>query len=376
MSDFGSLLRSFREQCKDSSTGRRLTQEKLGDFLFDEMGVHYSGAAVSDWERNESRINANERLLLLSLVKILKQHGGVQSPADADRLLEAGNYRALNQLEKEELFPGLFEADDPPAPESASKESYSYLQSLLRDIFFISASEFEEIMDKARKGPSPVWPRMTVALIRKFTDRLSVFDVLRAILWVWIWVIAYWLVAPSLQRPPTNGTVVQSMVLYTIGSLILPLLIGAMTGAGGKEFWKEKGLSRSPVLHLYVHQGAYVGFHVGYFVIFVLTSVQNLIGAQAAWVEFMKIALPIAVGYAGAHLIPYNLWLAYGRLRFKDGGIFFVFALLGPLWAWFFIEFHSTLTSPVMGAVLLLAAMTLLVVNEAEKQRRLGRTRN
>jgi hypothetical protein len=36
---------------------------------------------------------------LISLVKILKQHGGIRIPGEANLLLEAGNFRALNQYE-------------------------------------------------------------------------------------------------------------------------------------------------------------------------------------------------------------------------------------------------------------------------------------
>ncbi|NOH01146.1 MAG: helix-turn-helix transcriptional regulator [Chloroflexi bacterium] len=372
MNEFGKLLRFYREQCRDPSTGKRLTQERLGDLLFDEIGVHYSGAAVSDWERNESRINADDWLLLLSLVKILKQYGGIKSPEDADRLLESGNYRALNPLEKADLFPGPFEADDSPAPPPVSRESPSNLQFLFKDISGVSRAEFKEILNQARSGPQPAWPRVAVTVIRKFTDRISAFDVLRAILWVWIWIVAYWLVAPSLQWALIKeADAVQTAILYAIGSLILPPLIGAMTGTGKKGFWREKGLSSSLVLHLYVHQGAYVGFHVGYFFMFLFTSVQNLLGAQTAiWSEFIKAAFPIAVGYAGALLIPYNLWLAYGQLRLKDGGIFFVFVLLGPLWAWFFLEFYPVFASPVLGALVILAAMTILAASEARKNRK------
>ena len=163
----------------------------------------------------------------------------------------------------------------------------------------------------------------------------------------------------------------QTVVLYAIGSMILPLVIGAMTNTGKKTFWKEKELSRSAALHLYTYQGAYVGFHAGYFIVFLFTFIQNLFGTQTIpWVEGIKILIPIVISYLGAQLIPYNLWRAYKRLDLRDGGIFFVFVLLGPFWAWFFLEFYKILISPILGAVIILTAVTILVIQQTRKVRR------
>lgn len=364
MNDFGKQLRIFREQSKDPQTGRRLSQEKLGALLFDEIGIGYTGAAVSEWELGKSRIGADDRALLLSLIKILKRCGGIKFAAEADRLLEAGNFRALNQAEREKQFPPQPEANDPPSDSGESGPLFRYFSPL------IPTAEFDAIWREAQKGPAPALPHAAAAILRKITDRASARDYLRAMLWLWIWMLAYFLVAPSLQWTlMTGANAWHTVSIYALGSLALPPLIGAMTGAGKNEFWREKGLSRSPVLHLYVHQGAFIGFHVGYFLMFLLTSFQNLLGAQpATWVEFLKMGFPVAIGYAGAQLIPHNLWRAYGRLHWRDGGIFFIFALLGPLWALFFLMFFETITSPVMGAVVILLAMTLLAAWEARKR--------
>ncbi len=81
------------------------------------MGGHYTGAAVSDWEHGKSKIDASHRLVLTSLIKILKRHGGIKTLADANLLLESGNYRPLNDSEKKEIFPeGVYQvsSSDPP----------------------------------------------------------------------------------------------------------------------------------------------------------------------------------------------------------------------------------------------------------------------
>lgn len=369
MSNFGKQLRIFREQSRDPKSGKRLTQEALVNALEEMIGIRYTGAAVSDWERNASKINVDDRLLLLSLIKILKQYGGIKTSADANLLLESGNYRGLNPLEREDLFPGEMMRDDPPHPTPVSDDSNSTHRSWLDEHPYFGFESLRETINAESEGPHPIWPRVVASLIRKTTDRITALDVLRAIFWVWIFVIAYFLISPSLQWSNMAGSnVFKTVVLYAIGSIILPPMIGEMTNTGRKVFWKEKELSHSTVLHLYVHQGAYVGFHVGYFIIFLLTFIQNLFGTQTiTWVDGIKIIIPITVSYLGAQLIPYNLWRAFGRLHLKDGGIFFIFILLGPFWAWFFFEFYKILISPIIGAVVILSAVTILAIQQVKK---------
>jgi len=105
---FGQSLRYYRRQCRDLIRGGLLTQERLGELMGDAMGdTGYSGAAISDWERDKSKINADERLVLVSLVKILHQFGGLSTPIEADELLRSGNYRGLNDTERQQAFPLL-----------------------------------------------------------------------------------------------------------------------------------------------------------------------------------------------------------------------------------------------------------------------------
>lgn len=366
MNNFGKQLRFFRNQSEDPKTGKHLTQEFLANSLYEEMGIQYTGAAVSDWERGESKINADDRPLLLSLVKILKRYGGIKSSSEADQLLESGNYRALNQTEKADIFSSGTKIGTFPLVVPIIAKPQSYIHFLLGDQIL---KEIKESTHEAHEGPRPGWPRVIVSLIRKTTAHITTFDIFRTIVWLWIWVLAYLLVTPSLQwSHMTEKNILQTVILYTIGSLILPMIIGAMTHASRKEFWGNKELSHPLFLHLYAYLGSYTGFHVGYFIAILFTSVQNLLAAEpATWIEFLKLLLPIVIGYSGAQLIPYNLWLAYGRLNMRDGCVLFVFILLGPLWACFFLEFYKILISPLIGAIIILAAITLVLAYEARK---------
>src|SRR5215208_1920685 len=97
MIEFGKQLRKFRHQCSDpKSPHGKLTQEKFGELVGGDLGISYSGAAISDWERGKSRIHADDRLVLIALINILHECEGLKTAEQANRLLEAGNYRALD----------------------------------------------------------------------------------------------------------------------------------------------------------------------------------------------------------------------------------------------------------------------------------------
>lgn len=364
--NFGKQLRVFRLQTTNPQTQKPLSQQKLGEYLGSELGDYgFSGAAVSDWELNKSKLDADSRLVLLSLIKVLNQYGGIRSISDANLLLESGNYRALNPQEMTSLFPNEPAETEDPSP------SYSNLQFLLERLNFISPTEYRQMALEAEKGPPPYQPRLIVSLLNKATRQITPQQVFRTILWAWIWLLTYFFVAPSLNLESANTeNLLYSLGLYTIGTLIIPPLIGGMTNTDAASFWKEQGVSNRLTLRLYVHQGAYVGFHVGYFFVFLFSFFQDVFDFHTtSLIMAINTIIPITVAYAGAQLVPYNLWRAYGRLHIRDGGIFFFFALLGPLWAWFFLEFYKILTSRYLGAVVLLLAMTLVVWIQTKSDR-------
>ena len=105
MTRFGSLLRVHRRQCRDSLRGGMLTQERLGELLGNALGhAGYSGAAVSDWERDKSKIDEDDRPVLLALISVLVECHGLRTLAEANALLYAGNYRALDGEEQATIF--------------------------------------------------------------------------------------------------------------------------------------------------------------------------------------------------------------------------------------------------------------------------------
>lgn len=363
MSDFGILFRSFRESCRDPDfPARRLPQQKFGELLGRELGMFqgYSGTAVSDWERGKSKIHADDRFILVAIIKLLYQHGGIKTMKDADSLLEAGNYRALNTEEIYRIFQETPSAEHSQT-ESGEKTFEVSSLSWLADMLSISQKELKQMLDEARKGPEPSWPRVLASLMRKATAQLSLS--MSTILWIAVWLLTIWLISPSLRFPfATYNSAFFALCIYAGASLSIPLLIGALVNTKSSEYWSRQSGVSSFLLRLYTYQGAGVGFNVGYFLMLPLSLVRHYLGFEPAiWIEILAATTSVVLGSMGAHIVPHNLWLAFKRLTLKDGGIFFVVALMGPLWAFFFLEFYSTLLHPVLGIVVILLALSGVV---------------
>jgi len=207
------------------------------------------------------------------------------------------------------------------------------------------------MLAKAQDGPPPFWPRAMVAIFRRFSDRFSASNVLIFILWVWVWWLSWALIIPSLRWPFVNPEeALWSVIFYSSGSIVIPALIGAFTNTKDNEFWQKNVSVPRLNLRLYTYQGASVGFHVGYFFVFMIGLLgYNLGFSNALWLEFVAMTIPVTLGYASARLIPYNLFIAYKRLSLRDGTIFFVFFLFGPVWGYFFLESYDILLTRALG---------------------------
>ncbi len=102
MSGFGVLLKKHRHHSRDLKSGRPLTQERLAELLSLKARVEgYSGSTVSNWERGVNQIRRDDRHILVALIAVLHQAGGIQTQEQANQILLAGNYRSLD---KEELI--------------------------------------------------------------------------------------------------------------------------------------------------------------------------------------------------------------------------------------------------------------------------------
>jgi hypothetical protein len=367
---FGDALRAFRQASNDlDRLNKRLSQERLGELIGHELGGGgFTGAAVSDWERGESKISADDRNVLLALIKVLHACGGLKTLTEANDFLKLGNYRILDDNEAQKIF--LEEIPDGLAQSAYEETSKSNIPFLIENFFAISEEELKMLIAKAKEeGPDPWWPRALAALMRKASERFSIS--VAAILWVWVGLVAWWLIAPSLRLPfADQSEMLLSMEKYVIGSLVIPLAIGLLVNTKANEYWKQQSGVSPFLLRLYTYQGAGIGFNLGYFFVYPFALVGYYLNFDSSvWAEIAAVAAGLILGNMGARVVPHNLWRAYGRLKFSDGAIFFVVAFLGPLWGFFFLEFYSILLAPITGISVILLAVTIIVIQTTRRSK-------
>ncbi|MFC1878685.1 hypothetical protein ACFLZW_02115 [Chloroflexota bacterium] len=162
MSDFGKLLRYYRERCMDLERGKRLTQERLGELILQEMGTGNTGSAISEWERGKSQINKDHRLVLTSLIKVLYKCEGLKTLDEAQALLSIGNYRQLDNAEIEQIFPGSHDGN--PSSEMTLKQRSPFL-SLFQPLVSSFNEAVEMLQASTTEGPPPHWPRVPIAAV-------------------------------------------------------------------------------------------------------------------------------------------------------------------------------------------------------------------
>jgi hypothetical protein len=329
-----------------------------------------TGAAVSDWERGESTISVEDRSILIAVIKVLYRCGGIRTRDDANQLLESGDYRALNGREIQEIFGNILEEPSDEKSNIGQQLPKSFFSLLVEYLFAISETELQESLAKAEEGPFPVWPRKLAVLMRKISERISFSP--KTVLWMGIWGIAWWLIAPSMRWPFENRVVaLEAIGMYVVGSLVVPLLIGTLVDTKHSEYWQAQGLADSRLLRLYTYQGAGIGFNLGYFFVIPLVLIRHYLNlGPSIWLEIIAVTLGLVLGNMSARVVPHNLWLAYRRLHFTDGAIFFVVAFIGPLWGIFFLEYYPVLLTPLWGSTVILIALLLFILIAVQQSKR------
>jgi hypothetical protein len=330
----------------------------------------FSGASVSNWERGENSIRAEDRKVLVTLIRVLHEYGGIKTPEDADQLLEAGYYRPLNKEETHEVF-GATTAEPNLEEVALDQEGSKSFASFLREkLFAFWDTELKNLLENVEKGPSPSWPRLLAVLMRKTSERISFSP--KTVLWIVVWWIAWWLIAPSLRWPfADRSAALQAVGMYIVGTLVIPLLIGMLIDTRHNEYWEAQGLSRSRVLRLYTYQGAGIGFNLGYFFTLPLVLMRHYFDlGPSNWPALIAATLGLILANMGARVVPHNLWLVYHRLRLGDGAIFFVVAFIGPLWGLFFLEYYEVLLAPFWGGIVILAALLLFIMIPVAQSRK------
>ncbi len=109
---FSDLLRLHRERSIDRNYRKRLSQQLLAIKLSERMGLSFNRNIISKWELNSRIIPADERETLIALLAILVEYRGINTLQEADRFLEAGDYRNLNDSEIIKINPAWKKKSD------------------------------------------------------------------------------------------------------------------------------------------------------------------------------------------------------------------------------------------------------------------------
>ncbi|MGD8456997.1 MAG: hypothetical protein PVF83_11470 [Anaerolineales bacterium] len=372
MKTFGDLLRYFRRQCKDPVRGGMLTQERLGELIGLELGdAGYTGGAIGEWERDKSKISQDNYSVLVALVKVLVKCGGIRTPADADELLVTGNYRPLNETERIAIF-GMADSSKQLTPESGTLQRV--ILSPFKELQFRLQDEWQYIAGLLEK-PTPHLSTVFWDWLGHLGERVSIERGLRSVIWVSVCLLTWALVFPIMRWPFAGEPQTELAVYaYIAGSLVLPLIIGGLSRTIDSDYWKQQGLAQLPELRLYTHQGAFIGFHLGFTAIFFARLFLHYLALIRFphWVEGVAAIFILWVSYSVARQVPFNLWRAYRRLRLRDGAVFFIFVFFGPVFGAFFFKFHDIFLSLKLGLPLIITAVLTLLILQVWQRHRTG----
>lgn len=417
---FGKRLRLHRERCQRPGAGRPgLTLQQFADALSAQTGRAIALQTVSYWELGKRRIDAQDRALLVGLIRVLYDHGGLTNRAEADTLLFAGNYRHLSEAEARQALPGEAEGDSRQLEEDKGQvkgaapadgeierpaQSSVYIEVVLR----LPLEVWRELMDKLGQlslvfrppvAPAHTETSMTPAnqersgltrwldWLGTLSRRVSPGGALQAALWALTWWATAWMLNRCLNWPYTESVyglglsgAAEAALTWAAVNLINPLIVGALARSWARSEWQARPAVRGWLLRAYTFQGAWLGYQIAAFSLFAGALLSYHAGLDAfirpirPLLEIVLALWPLAWGYAAAQTVPDNLWRAYGRLSWSDGSIFFVIAALAPVWAIFFYWQADFLLAPFWGMSTLLLALVGALALAAWQERRTGST--
>lgn len=160
MASFGDLLRTYRLRSFTSGKTRALSQEQFAELLAEAIDIEgISGSTISNWERGKYQIHKDDRRILVGLIKVFYQCGGITSAAIANEFLLSGNFRPLNQNELLEVNPAWLDEVTPPttSPVSAPGKSDDFFIPPPSYTRLFGVDEIVNLMCEKLSSPTPPW---------------------------------------------------------------------------------------------------------------------------------------------------------------------------------------------------------------------------
>lgn len=161
--EFLRLLRLYRKRCLDGE-GNSLSQEKVSE----ELG--YALSTYGQWERGLRAPRARQDLI--NLVNIFRSYGGIKTDEEADRLLTALGFSAL-QAEETKQIGNVSSATIPAAsPTSIAHASIQGVEATIYHVF--DKFPDEKFSDQVRHGQQIRILTIWIPYLEMFLDSLYI----------------------------------------------------------------------------------------------------------------------------------------------------------------------------------------------------------
>jgi hypothetical protein len=385
--EFGNLLSYYRGKSVDPNRGKPLTQERLAELLERVARVQYAGATISNWERGASRINANDRDILVGLIRVFYDCHALRSADEANLLLATGNYRHLNEAEMQQVFGNGRSsrhvwAGTAAAPAARNGSGVTSDQVLLESLKELLAHPIERLYFALRPepapAPQPTWSNVVETVLTKLFRYWTPASLLWAVAWITVWLSTWALTFPLLRWSGDNQYQLhRAAISYASGALFLPLLISLLVyQARNRNLWPEQSRGRVP-LPFFTCLGAMAGFHMAYTLLFTgrLLAYHLDFAPATVRLELLAAALPVLLAFTAAQQLPFHFRRAFGTLEVTTGdqAIFTVLFLFAPFLAAALALAYHWLFLPHIMVPLVLATISLMALL-ARSKRRPGRT--
>lgn len=392
--EFGRLLRKYREQATAPFDGKRLTQESLAGLLEEMADLPLSPATISNWESDKHPIKSNDRQTLIGLISVLNKCNGIHSLDEAQELLFAGNYRALDSNEIGQINPNWLDDSEHSVEHlqhsegrviqidgdyfSGDKyETYEgpVVQTNTGNVTIINIISLKTIKewlatyfrwDEADEHARSSWAGMVIWSFSTFVERFAQ-NILLYCISILMWIATIWLIIPILQWPLDDPEARRIACVKVASGLIgIPIALALLTTPDNFELFAiESGQQKSTMFFL-----KWTGALVSFFVFSIFLLVVAIIWFYVAlppinvWLLRMFVLLPLFMGYVVARRIPADRYKMFeGVLKRHPADklffiVFFVAALLVPAAIYYWYNF---LAERAVGLTILLLIIGIVL---------------
>lgn len=376
---FGNRLRQMRLASRDPQDDRPLTQERLADCVSATLGIDppIEGKMIGYWERGARRIRHDRRDLLVGLVVVLAQCGGVSSPQQADEWLRCGGYAPLDRHERRRVNPAWVEGDlmpfQPIEVEIESRFSPLPLPALATGFDWrrwLGMADIDEHMDLSWRGRAIVFVSRVLARITP-----------QSLLWLLLTVFALAVATPLLRWPlPAGQTRANAALLGVLANIVVPWCAAALTTADREDRFQldEREVRRR--LRFLKRTGAGVAWTSAYALLLMLVflAYHFALAPLPYWLLWPLVAACVVWSHVAAARIPTDRYKMHGkRIDLATGDrlfsvIYLLFGVALPAVVYWLHDYLVTLPYAawyVFAALLILALQALWNGRKATKNR-------